>query len=65
MVISMMQGQQLSQHHILLKNYFTLHDGKLSNYVNLLPVKPWYRFLFDNGEYLDYGNKLSDTIKRK
>jgi len=47
----------------LIEELFTLHDEKLSNYVNLLPVKPWYRFLFDNGEYLDYGNKLSDTIK--
>jgi len=47
----------------LIEELFMLHDEKLSNYVNLLPVKPWYRFLFDNGEYLDYGNKLSDTIK--
>ena len=47
----------------LIEELFDLHSEKLSDYVNLLPVNPWYRFLFDNGEYLDYGNKLSDTIK--
>ena len=47
----------------LIEELFTLHSEKLSDYVNLLSVKPWYRFLFDNGEYLDYGNKLSETIK--
>ena len=47
----------------LIDELFSLHSEKLSDYVNLLPVKPWYRFLFDNGEYLDYGDKLSTTIK--
>ena len=32
----------------LIDELFSLHSEKLSDYVNLLPVKPWYRFLFDN-----------------
>ena len=47
----------------LIDELFTIHSDKLSNHVNLLPVKPWYRFLFDNGEYLDYGDKLSSTVR--
>jgi len=47
----------------LIDELFTIHSDKLSNHVNLLPVKPWYRFLFDNGEYLDYGDKLSTTVR--
>ena len=37
----------------LIDELFNIHSEKLSDYVDLLPVKPWYRFLFDNNEYLD------------
>ena len=47
----------------LIDELFSIHSEKLSDYVNLLPVKPWYRFLFENGEYLDYGDKLSTTVR--
>ena len=47
----------------LINELFTLHSENLQDYVNLLPVKPWYRFLFENGEYLDYGDKLSTTVR--
>ena len=47
----------------LIEELFAMNQEKLSDYVNLLPVKPWYRFLFDNGEYLDYGEKLGLTVK--
>lgn len=47
----------------LIDELFSMHSEKLSDYVNLLPVKPWYRFLFENGEYLDYGDKLSTTVR--
>ncbi len=48
----------------LIDELFSIHSENLSDYVNLLPVTPWYRFLFDNGEYLDYGDKLSKTIRK-
>ena len=47
----------------LIDELFSIHSEKLSDYVNLLPVKPWYRFLFDNNEYLDYGDKLRSTVR--
>ena len=47
----------------LIEELFNIHSEKLSDYVNLLPVKPWYRFLFDNNEYLDYGDNLRSTVK--
>ena len=47
----------------LIEELFNIHSEKLSDYVNLLPVKPWYRFLFDNNEYLDYGENLRGTVK--
>ena len=46
----------------LIDELFSVHSEKLSDYVNLLPVKPWYRFLFDSGEYIDYGDKLISTV---
>ncbi len=47
----------------LIEELFNIHSEKLTDYVNLLPVKPWYRFLFDNNEYLDYGDNLRSTVK--
>ena len=46
----------------LIDELFSVHNEKLSDYVNLLPVKPWYRFLFDSGDYIDYGDKLISTV---
>ena len=46
----------------LIDELFSVHSEKLSDYVNLLPVKPWYRFLFDSGDYIDYGDKLISTV---
>lgn len=46
----------------LINELFSVHSEKLSDYVNLLPVKPWYRFLFDSGDYIDYGDKLISTV---
>ena len=45
----------------LIEELFSIHNEDFTNYVNLLPVKPWYRFLFDSGEYIDYGDKLIST----
>ncbi len=47
----------------LIDELFLIHEEKLKDYVNLLPVKPWYRFLFDDGEFFDYGGKLTSTTK--
>ena len=46
----------------LIEELFSIHNENFSDYVTLLPVKPWYRFLFDSGEYIDYGDKLISTV---
>jgi phytoene desaturase len=40
---------------VLFEELFALHGEKLSDHVNLLPVKPWYRMQFADGTLLDYG----------
>lgn len=39
---------------ILFEELFDLFKEKLNDSVTLLPVEPWYRMQFDNGETLDY-----------
>ena len=47
----------------LFDELFSLFGKKRSDYVEFLPVEPWYRFEFSDGEKLDYGGKLEDTIE--
>ena len=44
---------------ILFEELFALFGEKLSDYVTLLPVKPWYRMQFVDGKTLDYGGGLN------
>ena len=52
---------------ILFDELFELFDKNRSDYVEFLPVKPWYKFIFSDGEYLNYGgsiDEISNEIKR-
>ena len=44
---------------VLFEELFTLFNEKLSDFVTLLPVKPWYRMQFNDGKILDYGGDTS------
>ncbi len=54
----------------LLEELFNLFNKKISNYVKIVPLNLWYRFMFNNGETFDYSgdeklmekeiNKFSD-----
>ena len=44
---------------ILFEELFGLFNEKLSDFVTLLPVKPWYRMQFTDGSQLDYGGGLN------
>jgi phytoene desaturase len=46
----------------LFDDLFELFGKKRSDYVDFLPVEPWYRFQFADGSKLDYGGSLEDTI---
>lgn len=46
----------------LFEELFELFGRKLEDYVKLVPVKPWYRFEFSDGEHFDYGGSMEDTL---
>ena len=46
----------------LFDELFALFGKKRADYVEFLPVEPWYRFEFEDGSKLNYGGKLEDTI---
>ena len=51
----------------LLEELFNLFNKKISDYVKIVPLDLWYRFVFSNGQTFDYsGNeKLMETeVKR-
>ena len=52
---------------VLFDELFELFGKNRSDYVEFLPVKPWYKFIFSDGEYLNYGgsiDEISNEIKR-
>jgi phytoene desaturase len=47
----------------IFEELFQLFDEKLSDYVELVPLTPWYRFEFADGEHFDYGGTLAQTLE--
>ena len=42
----------------LFKELFSLFNKNISNYVKIVPLDLWYRFVFDDGKTFDYsGNE--------
>ena len=37
-------------------------DRQLTDYAEILPVSPWYRYEFNDGSRLDYGGSVEDTL---
>jgi len=51
----------------LFEELFSLFNKKISDYVNIVPLDLWYRFVFEDGSRFDYsGNQknMEDQIKR-
>jgi phytoene desaturase len=46
----------------LFEDLFNLYGEKFSDHVTLVPLKPWYRFHFADGETFDYGGSLEETL---
>jgi len=46
----------------LFDELFELFDEKFSDHVTLVPLKPWYRFYFSDGDTFDYGGTLEETL---
>lgn len=46
----------------LFDELFALFGKRLSDYVELLPVTPWYRIRFHDGSHFDYGGTMEETL---
>jgi len=47
----------------LFDELFELFDKNLTDYFQLVPVEPWYRFVYPDGSEFDYGGTVEDTIE--
>jgi len=46
----------------LIEELFTLFGERMADHITLVPLKPWYRFRFADGETFDYGGTLEETL---
>ena len=46
----------------LLEELFSLFGEKFSDHVKLVPMNPWYRFYFADGDTFNYGGSLEETL---
>lgn len=46
----------------LFEELFGLFDRRLEDYVQLVPVEPWYQFRFPEGNTFDYGGTLENLL---
>ena len=50
----------------LLEELFNLYNKKISNYVQIVPLDLWYRFVFNDGQTFDYsGDEKSMELEVK
>lgn len=47
-----------------LEELYTLSGRKLADYVELLPVTPFYRLMWDDGEVFDYSNGEEELLRQ-
>jgi len=46
----------------LFEELFALFDERFADHVKLVPLTPWYRFQFADGDTFDYGGTLEATL---
>lgn len=46
----------------LFEELFALFGERMEDSLKLVPLKPWYRFEFSDGDHFDYGGTLEDTL---
>jgi phytoene desaturase len=46
----------------LFEELFALSGERFADHVDLVPLKPWYRFCFQDGDHFDYGGTLDETL---
>lgn len=48
----------------LFEELFQLFQKKMEDYVEIIPLQLWYRYLFDDGRTFDYGSDLTHTLEQ-
>ncbi len=56
-------GPTLITAPFLIKELFELFGKDMSDYLKLVPLNPWYRFVYDDKSFFDYENSLDKTIE--
>ena len=46
----------------LFDELFALFGERFADHVELVPLTPWYRFCFADGDHFDYGGTLDETL---
>ena len=46
----------------LFEELFALFGERFADHVELVPLTPWYRFCFADGDHFDYGGTLDETL---
>jgi phytoene desaturase len=46
----------------LFDELFELFGKKREDYIQFVPVEPWYRFEYPDGDYFNYGGTVEDTL---
>ena len=46
----------------LFAELFELFDRDIADYVEIVPLDTWYRFVFPDGDQFDYGGTIQDTL---
>lgn len=47
----------------LFTELFELFNENINDYVKIVPVEPWYRFVYSDGSHFNYGGSINDTLK--
>ena len=46
----------------LIEELFALFGEAMEDHLTLAPLRPWYRFRFDDGDHFDYGGTMEETL---
>lgn len=47
----------------LFDELFEIFNKKREDYIEFVPLNPWYRFVYPDGDFFDYGGTVEDTLK--
>ena len=47
-----------------IEELFKLTDKKMSDYIEMIPVSPFYRLFWDDGYQFDYSNNVDDLYEQ-